>query len=119
MKEVSLEYKESTLAIDFDGVVHRYSRGFQGLQNAYDIPTPGTEESLIELQRRGFRLIIVSSRPTDVIEEWLIKYNLRHYFDEVTNIKQPAKYYIDDHAVYFDKEKDSPWEEVLKIVKGE
>ena len=52
-----------------------------------------------------------------VIEEWLLKYNMDHYFEEVTNIKQPAKYYIDDHAVNFNVNSPAPWEEVLEIVE--
>jgi FMN phosphatase YigB (HAD superfamily) len=117
MKEVKTTFKESTLAIDFDGVIHKYSKGFQGLENAYDPPREGTEEALKEFISRGYRLIIVSSRPVPVIEEWLLKYGMDHYFDEVTNIKQPAKYYIDDHAVNFNVNSTDPWKEVLKIVE--
>lgn len=117
MKEVETSFKEMTLAIDFDGVIHAYSKGFQGLHNAYDPPTQGTEAALIEFKKRGYRLIIVSSRPVPTIKEWLYEHNLNHYFDEVTNIKQPAKYYIDDHAVHFNTKEKDPWAKILKIVE--
>jgi len=117
MKEVETSFKESTLALDFDGVIHRYSKGFQGLQNAHEPPREGTRDALEEFVRRGYRLIIVSSRPVPVIKAWLHKYNMEHYFDEVTNIKQPAKYYVDDHAVHFDVNSDDPWKEILGIVE--
>jgi len=117
MKEVSTTFKESTMAIDFDGVIHKYSKGFQGLDNAYDTPREGTRDALEEFIRRGYRLIIVSSRPVPVIEEWLRKYNMEHYFEDVTNIKQPAKYYIDDHALHFDVKSDDPWKEILEVVE--
>jgi phosphoglycolate phosphatase-like HAD superfamily hydrolase len=105
------------LAIDFDGVVHKYSKGFQGLANAYDPPTDGTRVALEELIGRGYRLIIISSRPAHVIEEWLIRYDMIHFFDEVTNIKQPAKYYIDDHAIHFDNRIKNPWKRILEEVE--
>ena len=117
MKEVDNHYKAATLAIDFDGVVHKYSKGFQGLQNAYDEPNRGTREALEELIERGFRLIIVSSRPVDVINKWLKKHDMAKYFEEVTNIKRPASFYIDDHALYFDKNLENPWQKVLNVVK--
>jgi len=117
MKEVKTEFKEKTLAIDFDGVIHRYSKGFQGLDNAYDPPTEGTLEALDSFIRDGYRLIIVSSRPVPVIKEWLDKYNMAHYFDDVSNTKHPAKYYIDDHAVRFPKGKTGAWKEVLNFIQ--
>lgn len=118
MKEVDNHYKAATLAIDFDGVVHKYSKGFQGLHNAYDVPNEGTREALEELISRGFRLIIVSSRPVDAINKWLKKYDMAKYFEEVTNIKRPASFYIDDHALYFNKNLENPWQKVLDVVKS-
>ena len=117
MKTVSTQFKEKTIAIDFDGVIHLYSRGFQGLGNAYDPPTPGTREALEALKKDGYRLIIVSSRPVPVIKEWLKNQKLEHYFDDVSNIKHPAKYYIDDHAVRFPRFTDKPWDKILNFIK--
>ena len=113
MREVAPEFKEATIAIDFDGVVHLYSKNFQGLYNAYDPPTPGTYDALIRLKEMGYRLIIVSSRDVDTIHEWLARYEMSHFFDDVTNIKHPAKYYIDDHAIRFPRSEDNAWEKVL------
>jgi len=119
MKEVKTEFKRRTIAIDFDGVIHKYSKGFQGLYNAYDDPTEGTRDALEALKGADYRLIIVSSRPVTPIKEWLEKHDMSKYFDDVTNTKHPAKYYIDDHALRFEKEKDDPWNEVLDIILDE
>ena len=116
MKEVKTEFKERTIAIDFDGVVHRYSKGYQGLQNAYDPPTEGTQEALDFFKEAGYRLIIVSSRPVQPIKDWLLKYNMAHYFDDVSNIKHPALYYIDDHAIRFPKESPDAWSKVVGMI---
>ena len=68
MKEVQTEFKDKTIAIDFDGVIHLYSNGFQGLDNVYDPPTPGARVALEQLKTLGYRLIIVSSRPVEPIK---------------------------------------------------
>lgn len=117
MKEVKTEFKEKTIAIDFDGVIHKYSKGFQGLYNAYDPPTEGTEEALKHFKEKGYRLIIVSSRPVEPIKEWLEKYNLSDYFDDISNTKHPARYYIDDHAVRFEKDLVDPWGRMLNTIE--
>ena len=117
MKEVSTKFKEGTIAVDFDGVIHRYSKGFQGLDNAYDPPMPGVVEGLDNLKDMGYRLIIVSSRPVNVIKDWLDKHEMSHYFEDVSNTKHPARYYIDDHAVRFEKEDPQSWENVIKFIK--
>ena len=117
MEEVKTEFKEATIAIDFDGVIHKYSKGFQGLHNAYDEPMPGVEQALNKFKSQGYRLIIVSSRPVPTIKEWLLKYNMSHYFDDVSNTKHPAKYYIDDHAIRFDKTNPSAWTDTLNFIE--
>lgn len=117
MQEIKTEFKEKTIAIDFDGVIHRYSNGFQGMENVYDEPTDGTEEALKTLKKMGYRLIIVTSRSVLPIKEWLSKNNLLNYFDDIGNIKHPAKFYIDDHAIRFEKNKHDPWSIVLQEIK--
>ena len=89
------------------------------MHNAYDVPYEDARESLQALKDKGYRLIIVSSRPTDTIREWLDKYEMSHFFDDVSNIKHPAKYYIDDHAIRFERKLDNPWKNVLEFIDYE
>jgi len=117
--EISSLDKKRTIAIDFDGVIHAYSKGFQGLENAYDCPHSGSIKAITQLFREGYRLIVVSSRPAHVIRPWLEKYNLIHFFDEVTNVKRPAAFYIDDHAVEFKKGSSFSWPRALARILGE
>jgi adenylylsulfate kinase len=100
-KELKTLDKRKTLAVDFDGVIHKYSKGFQGLENAYDPPMEGAREVLERLKDKGYVLKIMSSRPALVIEEWLEKYEMSHLFDNVSNSKFAATVYIDDRGFHF------------------
>lgn len=93
--------KKRTLAIDFDGVIHKYSLGFQGRTNAYDGPMEGAVEGLKILYNDGYILKIMSSRPKEVIYDWLEEYGITDLITEVTNDKIAAAMYIDDRGYYF------------------
>jgi adenylyl-sulfate kinase len=112
-KEIKNLDKKDVLAIDFDGVIHKYSKGFQGLDNAYDPPMEGAKESLEELKRLGYKLKILSSRPKSAIYPWLEKYGMDHLIDEVSNHKFPATVYIDDRGFHFEG-----WEQTLKTLNN-
>lgn len=109
MQEISVELKKRTIAIDFDGVIHRYSKGWKGMDNAYDPPSDGAIEAIKRLKSQGYHLVVFSSRQTDVIKKWLEKYELSEYFDDVTNTKVPAKVYIDDRGYRF-----TSWEKTIE-----
>lgn len=102
IKEISNLDKKKTIAIDFDGVIHKYSKGFRGLDNAYDPPMDGAVESIKQLYDEGYTLKILSSRPKEVIYLWLKKYGLSEYITEVSNHKFPATVYIDDRGFLFE-----------------
>ena len=101
VKEINNLDKRKTISIDFDGVIHKYSKGFKGLDNAYDPPMDGAEYALKELYDEGYTLKILSSRPKEVIYPWLKKYGLSEYITEVSNHKFPATVYIDDRGMLF------------------
>jgi adenylylsulfate kinase len=108
---VSTLDKRKTLAIDFDGVIHDYSQGFKGLNNAYDKPKEGTRLALESLRKDGFVLKILSSRPKATIEEWLKKWELDDLIDGVSNHKFPATLYIDDRGFHF-----TDWQTALEDI---
>lgn len=104
--------KRKTISIDFDGVIHKYSKGFQGVDNAYDPPMEGAIESIENLYNQGYILKILSSRPKEVIYPWLEKYGIDHMITEVSNHKFPATIYIDDRGYHF-KDWETTMEEIM------
>jgi hypothetical protein len=60
-----------TVAVDFDGVIHLYSRGwFDG--TIYDPPVPGTIEALAALQA-DYAVFVHTTRPAFAVAEWLVR----------------------------------------------
>ncbi|MCL5007048.1 MAG: hypothetical protein M1153_02845 [Patescibacteria group bacterium] len=104
--------KKKDIAIDFDGVLHRYSRGW-GDGSIYDKPVAGAKEAMDELSEK-YNIVVFSRRAKEqggeAIENWLRKNKIK--FTEVTGEKPRARWYIDDQAVHFDD-----WAKTLKRIK--
>ena len=106
-----------TIAVDFDGVVHAYSQGWQGGE-IYDGPISGAIQALKTLSDRGYNLVISTAREdTEAVEEKLKEWIGHDLCFEVTNRKPIAIAYIDDRAVHF-----TNWNDILerfpKIAQG-
>lgn len=112
-----------TIALDFDGCVHAYSRGWQD-GSIYDDPMPGALDALNELMKRDAVFIHTSRDPQSValwiVEKlgitstWEMEGARPHEFWNdrgrllVTNRKLPAKVYIDDRGLRFES-----WEQTM------
>lgn len=97
---------KKTVVFDFDGVIHRYSKGWQD-GSIYDKPTEGIYEVLGQLKQKNYEIVIVSTRcSTDEgmqeINDWLERYGLNGLIDKVCKEKPPAMVYVDDRAIKFD-----------------
>lgn len=100
--------RRKTIAVDFDGVLHAYSRGWEdGV--IYDDPVPGALPALMVLDA-NYDVVVFTAR-TDLMPvlEWLEKHLMAGFVQEVTNRKPQAQAYIDDRAVYFDSGDDDAW----------
>lgn len=107
------------IAIDFDGVIHKSSKGFYD-GTVYDEPVEGTIDAIKYLSTK-YKIVIFtakakSDRPlvngktgVELVWEWLEKYNLSQYITEITSEKPRAVAYIDDRGIRFNS-----WEETLK-----
>ena len=110
----------NNLAIDFDGVIHTFDKGWHD-GTCYGEPIDGSIEAIKKLSE-NWNLIIFTAkvkpdRPLvngktgyELVDEWLRKHDIRQYISEITHEKPRASFYIDDKAIEF----NNNWEEVLK-----
>lgn len=103
--------RKRTVAIDFDGVIHRYSKGWKD-GSIYDPPVEGARDALARLHAQ-YNVVIFTTRVNPAMRgsdtqmndvlEWLAKHGFRkgEHFDEVTHAKPAALVYIDDRALHF------------------
>lgn len=123
-ESVGEENNRPAIAVDFDGVIHRYSKGYLNGE-IYDEPMPGAEEGLKKLMEK-YNVFILSTREPRQIKRWMEKHiNIPTAVHEgetpfwdragvigITNKKLAAIAYIDDRAVQFDS-----WKSINKIKK--
>ena len=103
--------EQINLGIDFDGVMHKNSKGFFD-GTIYDDPIEGTEEALKKLSDK-YTLICYTAKAkpdrglvngktgTELVWDWLKKYKFDKYISKVTSEKPRAVAYIDDKAIRF------------------
>jgi len=103
-----------TVSIDFDGVIHAYSQGWQD-GSCYDGPMPGAIDGIKALLS-DYAVFILSTRDPNQIIEWFGKHapeipcgpieDEEKFWNKqgilgVTNRKLAAMVYIDDRAFVF------------------
>lgn len=97
---------KKTVVFDFDGVIHKYSKGWQD-GSIYDKPVDGIYEVLGKLKSTGWEIVVVSSRCANsdgliAVQRWLDVNGFSGLVDRVCTEKPPAKVYVDDRAICFD-----------------
>tara|TARA_R100000008_G_C3535601_1_gene141805 strand:- start:262 stop:651 length:390 start_codon:yes stop_codon:yes gene_type:complete len=112
------------IAIDFDGVIHNFDKGYHD-GTCYGEPIEGSLEALKEISRK-YNIIIFTakakpSRPlvegktgTELVQEWLEKHNVMKYVKEITAEKPRSQIYIDDKGYHFEN-----WNDTLNYLRGE
>ena len=112
------------IAIDFDGVIHNFDKGYHD-GTCYGEPIEGSLEALKEISRK-YNIIIFTakakpSRPlvegktgTELVQEWLEKHNVMKYVKEITEEKPRSQIYIDDKGYHFEN-----WNDTLNYLRGE
>ena len=115
--------EENTIAIDFDGVIHKNSKGFHD-GTIYDEPIKDVKKGL-EYLSKSYKLVIYSckanpNRPlingktgVELMWDWLDKHSLKDCIDDISYEKPNAKYYIDDKAIRF-----LNWEMVMGAIRN-
>lgn len=105
------ENELNNIAIDFDGVIHTFDKGFYD-GTCYGDPIDGSLEALKEISK-SYNIIIFTakakpSRPlvngktgTELVQEWLEKHDVMQYVSEITAEKPRSQIYIDDKGYHF------------------
>lgn len=111
IREHSYPDEQINIGVDFDGVIHKNSKGYYD-GTIYDDPIEGSYEALNKLSQehtiiiysckaKPDRGLINGKTGTALIWEWLKKHNMAQFVSKVTAEKPRARYYIDDKAVRF------------------
>ena len=112
-KKFCKESESKVICLDFDGVIHKNSKGFHD-GTIYDEPIVGALENIKALNMQNYTLVIHTckanpKRPLvngktgiELVRGWLKKYNVSKYIKDVTYIKPNAICYIDDKGIRFD-----------------
>jgi hypothetical protein len=117
------EDQSTTVAIDFDGVLHNAHLGW-GDGTCYGDPLPGAIDAIKELSKK-YKIIIFTAkakpdRPlvngktgVELVKEWFEKHNILDYIQGITSEKPRAELYIDDNGYRFEN-----WSDTLKFVEN-
>lgn len=114
------------IAIDFDGVLHGYSQGYQDGE-IYDPPVPGAAEAMKKMKEQGHYLYIFTTRTNKIfkkkgddkdekyqenqIKEWMAKHDIP--YDKIWTFGKPmADLFIDDRAINF----AGNWDDTIETV---
>jgi len=118
------ESEKNNIAIDFDGVIHNFDKGYHD-GTCYGDPIEGSLGALKELSKT-YNIIIFTAkakpnRPlvngktgTELVSEWLEKYGVLDCVNEITSEKPRAMLYIDDNAYRFEN-----WVDTIKFVNND
>jgi hypothetical protein len=117
------ENEVNNIAIDFDGVIHTFDKGFHD-GTCYGEPIPGSIDAIKDLSKK-YNIIIFTAkakpnRPlvngktgVELVKEWLDKHGILECVSEVTSEKPRAKVYIDDHGYRFEN-----WSDTLNFLEN-
>tara|TARA_R110000824_G_scaffold16307_3_gene67771 strand:+ start:3487 stop:4458 length:972 start_codon:yes stop_codon:yes gene_type:complete len=100
------------ISVDFDGVIHKCSKGYHD-GTIYDDPVEGVKEALKKLaekytviihtcKARADRGLVNGKTGTELVWAWLEENDLSQYISKVSAEKPRAVAYIDDKSVKFD-----------------
>lgn len=123
---------KQTIAFDFDGVIHKYSKGWQD-GSIYDEPNLQVIEVMKKLLQDNYSVIIISTREPEQIKRWwdiniqspiattIPEYTKFWNSDKIgiTSRKLPAMCYIDDRALPFSPYHTNLYNQIVEFKTSE
>lgn len=117
------------ICLDFDGVVHSYTSGWQGFERIVDPPVPGAFEAIAQYVNAGLEVAIFSSRshykPTPdgsslgikAMQNWFLHHGMSAALHRLKFPlhKPPAILYVDDRGYHFDGSNFPTADDVFKF----
>jgi len=105
------EEELNNIAIDFDGVIHNFDKGWHD-GTCYGNPMPGSIEAIKTLSKKYnivlFTAKVKPDRPLvngktgkELVKDWLEKHDILQYIKQITCEKPRAQIYIDDKGYRF------------------
>lgn len=104
-----------TVLVDFDGVIHRMP--IDNYRFVAGDPIPGAHQALKTLVIVGYKVVILTARPPHdhaKMRQWCEQHFGKELTDqlEITNVKRPSKFIIDDRAIRF-----TSWDDMLNYLR--
>jgi hypothetical protein len=106
--------KPKHVCVDFDGVLAEYT-GWKGPDHL-GAPRAGVTHFLKSVIDLGFKIIILTTRNPEKVQDWLVENDLHHFIDRVTNTKPPAVVYLDDRGMCFRGNFPEAWVAIKRFV---
>jgi hypothetical protein len=120
---------KGTIAVDFDGVIHGYSKGWAD-GSIYDPPIPGVAQALQSLIDNGYEIVIFSTRCDDRVVKgvpqkgqlaevlaYLAAFGIPYHRVHTGVGKPLCKLFIDDNALRFEGDWGKTLQEALAILE--
>lgn len=116
--------EQVNIGIDFDGVIHKCSKGYYD-GTIYDDPIDGSFEALEAISKK-YTIILYTCKAkpdrglvngktgTELVWEWLNKHNMSQFVSKITSEKPRAIAYIDDKALRFKN-----WSDTLSTLRSD
>lgn len=98
-----MRYKP-TIQIDLDGVLNTYRGDYD---ENFIPPIKEGAKDFLEKMYAKYKLVLFSTRNTEMAAKWLQDNGIQEYFSDVTNVKTSAYITVDDRCVCFRGNYDS------------